>query len=49
MKGDILSGLSRKNPKGDSGRRAESEAESINSGATRDSVGKSHSLGGRTA
>ena len=49
MKGNLLDGLSRKNPKGDSGRRAESEAESMNKGSTRDSVAKSHSLGGRTA
>jgi hypothetical protein len=49
MKGNLLSGLSRKNPKGDSGRRAQNEAGSMNSDATRDSVAKSHSLGGRTA
>lgn len=49
MKGNLLDGLSRKNPKGDSGRRAQNEAESMNANPTRDSVAKSHSLGGRTA
>lgn len=47
--GDILSGLSTKNPSGDSGERMPQKAGSMNSDATRSSVAKSHSLGGRTA
>ena len=47
--GDILSGLKTKNPDGDSGRRAEREAASINSDSTRKSVAHGHTIGGRTA
>ena len=43
----LLDGLTRKCPPGDSGMRPPSG--SVNSGATRDSVAKSHSLGPREA
>lgn len=47
--GNLLKGLSRKNPPGDSGVRLDKQAKSINSEATRSSVGRGHSIGGRTA
>ena len=47
--GKLLGGLTRKNPKGDSGVRASSYGESMNGESTRDSVGRGHTLGGRTA
>jgi hypothetical protein len=47
--GDIHSGLKTKQAAGDSGRRAQREAASINSESTRSGVAKSHSIGGRTA
>lgn len=48
-KGNLLKGLTTKNPAGDSGRRAEREAASMNSESTRSSVAHGHSIGGRTA
>ena len=44
---DVLKGLSRKNPKGDSGMRPSGKTVDFN--ATRSTVGKGHSIGGRTA
>lgn len=44
---NLLDGMTRKNPSGDSGMRP--KGGSVADGATRDSVGHGHSLGGRTA
>lgn len=47
---DLHDGLKTKSvPQNSGGRRASSEAGSMNSESTRSSVAKSHSLGGRTA
>lgn len=44
---NLLKGMTRKNPSGDSGMRP--SGKTVKDGATRDSVAKSHSIGGRTA
>lgn len=44
---NLLKGLSNHSPKGDSGMRP--KGPNVSAGATRDSVGKGHSLGGRVA
>jgi len=47
--GNLLEGLKTKSPEGAIGRKAESEAASMNSDSTRSSVAHGHSIGGRTA